>query len=640
VVGAAAAAAAVVVGAAAVSGRTAGLRRTLSPTCVILACLLFAAGASAQTAQVYQFKRLDVDITVQPDGDLRFVETQEYQYDQGTFTFGFRAIPTSHLDNIVVEGVSEGGRQYREADADGTPNTYRWYVNSDNDFEIRWFYPPTENATRTFQIAYTVSGGLRVASDRDLLAWTAVFPKHFVPIGSSRVTLHLPPGATTGQLSAQASGATTEANVLDAQTIAFAAQNIPDGTPLDVRVQFPASLVSAEPPQWQTDAQEKQLFDSLKYAAGIVLAVIGFPLVFLLWFARGRDAPAKVSASYVAQPPDATLPGVIGTLIDAKAEMRDILATQIDLARRGFLTITQTQHDFVFLRQTSADDSTLRPFERSLLKSLFGSEEFRTLSSLKGRFAPDIPTIEGQMYDEVVAAGYYRESPETSRGRWSGFGCVMMVLALSGLCGFTAYFEGFDAILCPVGVLGLLGLSLFIAANNMPARSAKGAEAAARWQAFKRYLADIEKYTNLKQASDLFEKYLPYAVAFGLDADFTRKFASLGAAPAPVWYNISLPLDAVQTAAEAVQAGAALGAGSGLSAPSLQAMSAGMSLSLQGMSDGLSQLLNASASVLSSATAAGKGGLDGSEAAVAVIGTIAEIGLDVATGGGGSGGVG
>ena len=535
--------------------------------------------------------------------------------------------------------VTEGGRSYREVDFDDTPNTFRTYTNSDNDFEIRWFYPPTANRSRTFEIAYTVKGGLHYLKDYDLLAWTAVFPKHFVAIDSSTVTIHLPPGAATAQLKAQVSGGAAEAHIADGQTIGFYAQNIADGMAVEVRVQFPPQLVSGDKPQWQSDEEQTQVLNFWKYALGIVLAAIGLPLIFLLWYTRGRDAPAKLAASYVTTPPDDTPPGVIGTLIDSQAEMRDILATQVDLAQRGFLTITQTNGDFVFTR-IGRDERMLRPFERSLLKNLFGSDKVRTLSSLRGKFAPTIAALQGQMYDEVVSAGYYRESPEASRGRWSGFGCVMLILAVVGLCGFAAALQGFDAILCPVASFGLLGLALLIIASHMPARTAKGAEAAARWQAFKRYLANIETYTNLKQASDLFEKYMPYAIAFGLDKDFTSKFAALGTTPAPLWYNIDVPLQAAQVAGDVVQSAALIGSSPGMQAPSLQAMSDGMGLSLQGMSDGLSQMLNTSASVLGSAASSGKAGIDGGDVAVGVLGAIAEIGIDVVAGGGGSGGVG
>ena len=67
---------------------------------------------------------------------MQFVETHAFQYVQGEFTFGFRAIPQDRLDAITNVAVSEAGAAYRQVEFDGTPNTFRTYINDDGDFEI------------------------------------------------------------------------------------------------------------------------------------------------------------------------------------------------------------------------------------------------------------------------------------------------------------------------------------------------------------------------------------------------------------------------------------------------------------------------------------------------------------------------
>ena len=64
---------------------------------------------------------------------------------------------------------------------------------------------------------------------------------------------------------------------------------------------------------------------------------------------------------------------------------------------------------------------------------------------------------------------------------------------------------------------------------------ARGAEEQARWLAFKRYLQNLEKYTKVEEATDIFSQYLPYAVAFGLEQSFIRKFEKVEAPP-PTWW--------------------------------------------------------------------------------------------------------
>jgi uncharacterized membrane protein len=48
----------------------------------------------------------------------------------------------------------------------------------------------------------------------------------------------------------------------------------------------------------------------------------------------------------------------------------------------------------------------------------------------------------------------------------------------------------------------------------MPRKTAKGAEEAAKWLAFKQYLENIDKYSDMESVKEQFQVYLPYAVAF------------------------------------------------------------------------------------------------------------------------------
>ena len=86
------------------------------------------------------------------------------------------------------------------------------------------------------------------------------------------------------------------------------------------------------------------------------------------------------------------------------------------------------------------------------------------------------------------------------------------------------------------------GLGLFVTAmaviaiaNAMPRKSDAGSEVAARWKAFSEYLRNIDKYTDVAAQKEIWDRWLPYAIAFGIDKDYIRKFESVDA-PAPGWY--------------------------------------------------------------------------------------------------------
>ncbi|TMC60578.1 MAG: DUF2207 domain-containing protein, partial [Chloroflexi bacterium] len=241
--------------------------RWLAPI-LAFALVLFTLGSveAQSSSKVYRFKRLDSDVSVQPNGDLQIVETQEYQYVQGSFTFGFRDIPTARLDRITNIGVSDDTRKYQPTDSTGIPFSFTTFTTDNGDLEIRWFYPATRNTSKTFNVAYTVVGGLRYYPDGDQLYWKPVFPTHYVTLESSRVTVHLPGTIAPSQLKVEAytkgsPNGSVSKQIVNGNTVQFAANNIPDGDDVEVRVQFPHGIVSGTKPSWQAQAD---LVDQVK----------------------------------------------------------------------------------------------------------------------------------------------------------------------------------------------------------------------------------------------------------------------------------------------------------------------------------------------------------------------------------------
>lgn len=80
--------------------------------------------------------------------------------------------------------------------------------------------------------------------------------------------------------------------------------------------------------------------------------------------------------------------------------------------------------------------------------------------------------------------------------------------------------------------LAVSGAAFLIVSRAMPVRTRKGAEARMWLVAFRRYLAHIEKYTSVQSAADQFNRYLPYAIAFGMERSWVNKFAAANA-PTP-----------------------------------------------------------------------------------------------------------
>ena len=611
--------------------------RRLSYLVLFLLLLAMASPAYAQSKTLY-WQRLDVDITVNEDGTFRVEETQEIVFTSGTFTYGYRDVDMSRLDSISDVEVREGDRVYQRSDS-GAPYTFST-SRQGQYFRIKWHFPETGDSTHTYTIAYTVHGGLRYYDEGDQIWWKAVFSDRSFPVNASRVTVHLPAGAEVQKFDSYGSPAT--AQQLDDRTVVFTADGrIGPGKELEVRVQFTHGVVAGAPSAWQVEADKEaaELERQAEYnatvrpwvnlgvgALSLFFLIMGPVGLYALWYTKGRDVPVKLVADYLPEPPSDLPASVVGTLVDEEADMEDILAAMVDLARRGVMEMVEveepgllgigTKRDFIYRLKEVPDD--LRPYEKTLLNKIFGGRKERRLSDLKENFYTAIPKLKKQLYQEVVDLGFFHASPERVRSMYAGIGIGLLVfIAVVGFCGVAALSQYTDFAICLPLSLGVSALGLILIARVMPRKTQAGSEAAARWNAFKRYLKDIEKYTNLEEAKDIFERYLPYAIAFGLDKEFINKFAAVEA-PAPTWYQpvgpvfIPGPRPTRGVPTPAPGGGrigrAAPASREGRPAPTLADASRGLGTSLASMSAGLGAMLTMASSTLSSRPAPSGGG--------------------------------
>src|SRR5690606_17326417 len=65
----------------------------------------------------------------------------------------------------------------------------------------------------------------------------------------------------------------------------------------------------------------------------------------------------------------------------------------------------------------------------------------------------------------------------------------------------------------------------------------EGADVAASWEAFAKYLKEVARGKASTTRPDMFSRYLPYAAAFGLLYNWARHFERKGDTLAPAWFH-------------------------------------------------------------------------------------------------------
>lgn len=591
---------------------------------LLAATLALVVGAVQAQDKSLLWKRYDVNLTVGLNSDILVEEIQEIQFLSGVFRFGFAAIPLDRVEQITDVSVAEiiNGQERRYKPHSSAPYGFVTGIN-DNNLEITWYFPETQGTTHTYILRYRVIGGLRFYPEGDQLWWKAIPPDHNFPIRASRITVSLPRTFPQEQLKVASYGPAATVRINERGQVIFEAENIPADRELEVRVQFPHGVVQGNPPAWQAAFDRRQtlgpVFSIVLGALGAIILIGGPTSLYLLWYVRGRDQPVGLVAEQISEPPSDLPAAVVGTLVDERADLKDIIAGILDLARRGALRMEEQKiegflgigsgRDFVFHLQDAA--KAIYPYEQTLLQALFGGRTQVKLSDLRQKFYKFIPTLQRELYQEVVRAGFFPADPQSIRRRWVILGALGLVVAVLGACALVGLLGDYtEWAFCPAASLGVTALGVIILGNYMPRRTAKGAEETAKWLAFKRYLQYLEKQSDLEAAKDRFEEFLPYATAFGIERRLIDRFAAVEA-PAPSWWGpvfvpTSGPVYRGTLATGSAQAAGPSGgppgtlAGERSGVPSLSEASRSMGASLSSMSTSLGALLSSASSVLTS----------------------------------------
>lgn len=254
-------------------------------------------------------------------------------------------------------------------------------------------------------------------------------------------------------------------------------------------------------------------------------------------------------------PPDGVTPGLIGTVIDGRADTRDLSATLIDLAVRGYFRISpvtaepptsagtgtdtppaaRPRRDFLLtLRTGKPGQAGLTAPELTLLTALRRHAPAIRLSELGPDFAQAMREAQVDLYREVVERRWYTQHPRIQGRR---LGCLLT--AVTGLIGLflvavmwvllREHQAGALGFVFPAGVLAAAYL-LFRGARKRSARTADGTAARIQALGFREYLTKAEaSQIRFEEAADLFSRYLPYAIVFEVADRWARLFGEVAA---------------------------------------------------------------------------------------------------------------
>jgi hypothetical protein len=550
------------------------MSRKLSITLILVLLVSLFLARPALAAKTYRAERFDVQIDLEGNGSAVITETVEFRFEGDPFTFAFREISATETDGLTFLEASMDGASMSQGTEAGQVE-----VEAGDPLKVTWHFAPTSNTTHVFTVRYRADGVIR-KGDGDTFIWRAIPEEHEYSIAHSTITLTHPPQADVLE---QPTLDWNFDSAWEEDRIILTASDIPEDQDLIVTARFAPDSLGQVAPQWQV-RQERAAAATAQalpvgFFAGIATLILGG--LGLLTFIRANGRELNLSAVLpTPNPPSDIPPGLIGKLTK---QQHGFMGTIFDLAQRGILEVREekgswgTSEHILYRRHQVA---SLQPHEQGLLDALFKPGETQIkMNDIGMRLASKHTLFDEPLEQELIQRGWLDLERKQRRAVLLtvgvvGIGIALITFVFSMVMGGINLSTNAAWIPLVAAVAGisagifLLSIALLIYAASFSILTPSGEEQSARWKGFAEYLKQVSKGREPAIRPDYFERYLPYAAAFGLGANWAKYFQTLGGVPLPVWFHAPVgshgnfaAIVAVMSASDSTGAGGGAGGG-------------------------------------------------------------------------------
>ena len=568
----------------------------------VLALLAGATAASAQSERILNFKSL---IKVHTDASLTVTENIRVQATGREIKRGIiRDFPTTYRDRLgntvkvgfKLEAVWRDGRP-EPYHTQSVTNGIKIYIGEKEVFLNPGVY--------TYTIRYRVDRELGFFKDFDELYWNVTGNGWTFAIDRAEAIIELPPGAKilnsaayTGPQGEKGRDFIVQAGERD---IVFkTTRRLAPKEGLTVAVSWPKGVVH------EPSGQERLGFffrDNVATAIGLIWLAVLLSFYLWAWFRVGRD-PATGTVIPLYSPPSGFSPAGARFVSRMGYDDKAFAAAVVDMAVKGAVLIQEDGGDYTLVRREGAMEALTRD-EQFVTAQLFsGGKSVKLADTNHAIIKGAIDALKKNLKTElekiyfVTNSGYLVPGIVitllgvafvvlTSQDRFAaGFGSLWLTI-WTVVCYFlaVAVYKKWQAARGGVGKwLGALGTTLFAlpfflgaiagvflftSAVSIPAAATLAAMALLnalfyhllkaptlsgrkimdQIEGFKLYLSVAEKdRLNLlnppEKTPELFENYLPYALALDVENAWSEQFAEVLAKAgtetqpySPVWYS-------------------------------------------------------------------------------------------------------
>jgi uncharacterized membrane protein YgcG len=575
-------------------------RRTLAPTAAVravLLCVLFTAVLAFPALAREEILSFDSGITVSADGSMTVREGITVRSEGERIRRGiYRDFPTDYRDrfgNRVRTGFT-----VLSASRDGRPEPFRSEKRG-NGVRVYLGDPEVMLAAgeHAYVLSYRTDRQLGFFADHDELYWNATGNGWEFPILAATARVTLPPGVPAREIKVEgwtgaqgSTGRALTAGLDDSGRPLFtASRELAPGEGMTVLVGWPKGFVAG--PGWR-----ERLGWFLRDNGGVLAGIAGLLLLLLYylgaWVKEGRD-PQRGPVVPQWEPPQGLSPEAMRFVMEMGYDDTAFSAAVIDMAVKGYLGIEQEGEVFTLKKTAGGDEGKLSPTQRSAANSLFAAGDILPIERgnhlvlgnaqrfMEGALKAEYDDKAFRLNRSALVPGALITLATVALAVWLSGGQTVPALFLlvwlsvwsfgTGLlwvkrqwfmaAAFTFFLVMGLFALAQVATPALGFLFLLLAGVDalffhlMKAPTYAGRKMMDGIEGFRMYLSAAEEdrlnvMNPPEKTPELFERYLPYALALGVSQQWSEKFAGVlaraaavggtaagGAAWSPGWYS-------------------------------------------------------------------------------------------------------
>ncbi|HEY2915149.1 MAG TPA: DUF2207 domain-containing protein, partial [Candidatus Angelobacter sp.] len=486
----------------------------------------------------YHISKFNSNIHVEDDGSAR-VEEQ--------ITFVFKGVYQGIYRDIPVDYPGTSGSNYTlfiklDSITDDSGNKLKYEKKTNNGFlHLKIYVPGATDAMRTVNIEYSVANGTRFFEDHDEFYWNVTGNDWPVPIEQASAMIYFPSEAS-GKLRAQAFQGVYGSSQHASASVTGPGVSVETTDPLPMRGGLTGDVYIEKGVLHQPSGLAR-FFRFIRSNPVVTVPLWAFAVMFPMWWIKGRDPDPGMSVAPMYEPPEKLGPAEVGTLIDGSVDPRDITSVLVDMAVRGYVKIVETEHkgflsstkDYEFHLIKNRDQwSDLTDYEVAMLGNVFAEGDVVLLSSLRNHFYTVLPAIKRGVLGALKSKGMYTLDPTSASG-YQGLGLILVLLPYFALQVF-GFADFLSSVPLAIGS-GLIGAAIIVLfGRQLTATSMKGARTQVQIKGFQEFMNRVDADRLKRMPPDTFEKFLPYAMALGVEHRWAKAFEGIVQNP-PSWYQ-------------------------------------------------------------------------------------------------------